>query len=361
MRIVLTGGGTGGHVYPAISIAEALHGESEYELLYIGSRDGLEARLVAETEIPFRGLTSRKLRKLISPDTILTAGALAKGFMEALSVLRRFKPDLVISTGGYASAAVVMAQASRRGKILIHEENVVIGRTNLWLSRFASKVCVAFEDSVKYFPSGKAIVTGLPVRSELLNLPGKEQARAKMGLKPDKFTILVLGGSLGARRLNEVVADSIPGLRQLPVQVIHQAGEKNFEEAEHRRESTGWNDYHLYAYLNDMLNAYASADIVICRSGASTVAEITAIGIPAIMVPYPYHKDKQQVYNAEYVVRNGGGMVIDDAEINADWLVATIERFVSSPEELKKMAEASRKLGRPQAAQDIANIAVGMI
>lgn len=362
MKVALTGGGTGGHAYPAISIADALRSEfPECELLFVGTRNSLEARLAAAAGIPFSGVTSRKLRKLLSPGSVLTAASLAKGFVEALAVLRTFRPAIVIGTGGYASAAVLLAQALRRGKILIAEADTVPGRTNLWLSRFASKICVGFEDSTGCFPPGKTVVTGWPIRSELLHLPEKEKARAALGLERETFTILVLGGSQGARRLNETVAEGVPGLKRLPVQVLHQAGERNYEEAEQRRKSAGWERYQVRAYFDHMSHVYAAADLAVSRCGSSTVAELTAAGIPAILVPYPYSHADHQRFNAEFVARNGGGILVSEAELSADLLVGVIERLVASPAEVGKMAEASRRLGRPHAARDIAIIAAELI
>ena len=358
MRIVLTGGGTGGHAYPAISIAEALHAEfPECELLYMGGRESLEAQLAAAAGIPFCELSSRRLGKVFSPGSVLTLASLARGFAEALAVLRRFRPDLVISTGGYASAAVVLAQALRRGKILMHEQNVVPGRTNLWLGRFASRICLTFEDSSRYFPSGKTVVTGLPIRKECLDLPDKKEARAALGLDPDKLTILVYGGSQGARKLNEVIADSIPALRELPVQVVHQAGRRNIEEAERRRESAGWDHYQVHAYFEETRTVYGAADLVVCRCGASTVSEVAAVGLPAILVPYPYAYADHQRLNAEFVARHGGGIVISEADLNPESLTRVIGELVRSPEELEKMSKASRALGKPNAARDVALVA----
>ena len=361
MKIVLTGGGTGGHAYPALSIADALRSElPDCQLLYLGSKDGLEARLAAAAGMPFSGLTSRRLKKQLSLDSLFTGISLARGLVEAWVALSRFKPDLVIGTGGYAAAAVVLAQGLRRGKTLIHEQNVVPGRTNLWLSRFASRICVTFEDSTKYFPVEKTVVTGLPIRSELLRLPEKEEARVELGLERRMFTILVLGGSQGARRLNQVIADAVPVLSKLQVQVLHQTGERDYGDAEQRRKAVGWDHYEVRAYFHDMRSAYGAADFVISRCGASTVAEITAVGLPAILVPYPHAYADHQRYNGEFVARNGGGMVVNDEDLNTNLLVRTIERFLASPEELERMAEASRRLGRPNAARDIAVIAAEM-
>ena len=361
MKIVLTGGGTGGHAYPAISIAQELQSEfPDCELLYVGSKNSLEERLAGEAGLPFFGVTSRKIRKLASPDTALTALALSRGFAEALGKLREFKPDVVVGTGGYASAAVVMAQTLRRGKTIILEQDVIPGRTNRWLCRFVSRICVAFDEAAPKFPRGKAVVTGSPVRAELMELPSEETAAKALGLEPGLFTILVLGGSQGARRLNEVIADAVPGLRKLPVQVLHQAGPRNIEEAEARGKILGWDRYHVRAYLDDMRSAYAVADLAICRCGSSTLAEVSSVGLPAILAPYPFAHADHQRFNAESVARHGGAVLSSDAGITGDFVVDFVEKMIASPAELRKMSEAMRKLGKPNAARDIARLAVHM-
>ena len=361
MKIVLTGGGTGGHAYPALSIAQELRSEfPECELLYIGSRNSIEERLAREAGLTFYGVTSRKITKLASPDTVLTALALSKGFTEALGKLRRFRPDVVVGTGGYASAAVVMAQVLRRGKTVIVEPDVIPGRTNRWLGRYVSRICVAFEDAVSRLPAGKAVVTGSPIRSELMSLPDKESARKSLGLEPGLFTILVIGGSQGARRLNEVTAEAVPGLRKLPVQVLHQAGPRNFDESEERRKSLDWNRYHVRAYVDDMRSAYAAADMIICRCGSSTLAEVAAVGLPAILVPYPYAHADHQRFNAEVVARHGGAVLSSDAEITGDFIAQFAEKMIGRPDELCRMSGAMRGLGKPNAARDIARLAVSL-
>lgn len=321
----------------------------------------MEERLARLESIPFHGLTSRKLRKTFSLDGLRTAGCLAKGLAEALLALRRFKPDLVISTGGYVSAPVVLAQALRRGKVLVHEQNVVPGRTNRWLSRFASKVCLTFEDSAGHFAKNDIVVTGLPVRPELLRLPPRGEARQTLGLDADKFTLLVFGGSQGARRLNETVANSINLLRDLPVQVLHQTGEQSFEEVDGFREAADWDGYHVRDYLDDMASAYASADFALCRAGASTIAELTLVGLPAILVPYPHHKDRHQEYNARVVADAGGGIIVSDGDLSPETLVSTVRRFLASPRDLSLMADVSRSLAKPHAAEDIAAVAIQLV
>lgn len=362
MRIVLTGGGTGGHAYPAISIGQVIRASvPDCELLYIGSRNGMEEGMAAKAGIPFVGLTSRKMGRMLSPGTALTAASMAKGFVEALAALRRFMPDLVIGTGGYVAASVVMAQAMRKGKTLIHEQNMVPGRTNAILSRFASRICVSFEDAAKSFPAGKTVVTGLPVRPEILSVPDRASARAKLGLDPDLFTVLIFGGSQGARTLNNAVVSALPRLKALPIQLYHQAGKRNFDEVAESTRSVGWDGYHPHPYIDDMAAAYGAADLIVCRSGASTVCEITNVGLPAVFVPYPHAITNEQRLNAGYVARNGGAVVVEDADFTGDLLADHVERFLNSPDEILRMGEASKRLGMPDAAQRLVSVALELI
>ncbi|MCL6519237.1 MAG: undecaprenyldiphospho-muramoylpentapeptide beta-N-acetylglucosaminyltransferase [Armatimonadetes bacterium] len=362
MRVVITGGGTGGHAYPATSIAEAIRRKyQDWRLLYLGSKSGPEAELANKAGIEFIGLSSRKLKKLASPDTLLTAAVLARGFLEALAVLRRFRADLVIGTGGYVAAAVVLAQALRRGHILIHEQNVIPGRTNKWLSRFADRICISFEDTLAYFPKGKTVLTGMPIRSAFSNPPDKETARKSLGLDEQLFTVLVLGGSQGARKINEIVADCLPTLRNLPIQIIHQSGRRNFEEAQTRQKSQNWENYHLFPYIEDMVTAYAASNLVVSRGGASTICEITAVGLPAVIIPYPYAQANHQQLNAEYLARAGAAVVILEANLSPKVLSDTIMQLMESPEKLVAMGKASKALGRPNAAEKVLEVAMELV
>ncbi len=362
MRVVITGGGTGGHAYPATSIAETIREKHpDWGLLYLGSKGGPEAELAKKAGIEFAGLSSRKLKKLASPDTLITAAVLGKGFLEALAVLRKFKADLVIGTGGYVAAAVVLAQAVRKGNILIHEQNIIPGRTNRWLSWFADRICVSFEYTLSLFPKEKTVLTGMPIRSAFSNPPDKKNARKSLGLQEDLFTILVLGGSQGALRINETIADCMPILSSLPVQVVHQSGRRNFEEADRRRKSQNWDNYHLFPYIEDMVTAYAAADLVVSRGGASTIFEITAMGLPAVIIPYPYAQANHQQLNAEYLARSGAAIMMLEANLSPEALSDTIKQLMESPAKLSEMSKASKSLGRSDAAEKILEVAIELM
>lgn len=358
LKIVLTGGGTGGHAYPALSIADAIRtGYPGCEILYIGGNGSIEEKLARASGIPFKGLTTRKMRKTLSIDSLLAMGALAAGFSAARKMLYQFKPDLVIGTGGYASAAVVIAHAISGGKALIHEQNVIPGRTNLCLSRFASRICVTFDNSIRYFPAEKTVLTGLPIRSEFMDMPAKADAMKSLNLDPNKFTLLVYGGSQGAMKLNQVIKDSLPALRAMPLQIVHQTGERNFQSSEEISKSEGWADYHVYPYFDDTRFVFASTDLMLSRCGASTIAEITALGIPAILVPYPFAYANHQFFNGEFVAKNGGGILIEESKLTSELFIKTLERCISDTTYLDGMRKASISLGKPHAAKQIAAIA----
>ncbi len=358
MRIVLTGGGTGGHVYPAISIAQALRDiVPDVELLFMGSSHGPEGEIARKAGMDFAAIPSGPLSKALSLRNASSFGKLVMGVFRARKVLRRFRPDVVIGTGGYTTAAILLAQRSLGGKIVIHEQNAHPGRTNTMLAKIVDKICVSFEGSVAFLPRDKVVVTGLPIRKELRSLPDKAEARRALGLQEDLFTIVSVGGSQGAKKPSEILMAAWPKIDDGRTQLLHQVGVRNFDEMravlgspeEHPR-------YRVEAYL-DMPLALASADLVISRSGG-TVAEITAAGRPSILFPYPYHKDQHQKRNAEFLVDHGAAVLCEDLKTTPDALAGIIIDLRSSPEKLSKMASASLALGKPDAADRVAKVAI---
>ena len=377
MRVVLTGGGTGGHIYPAISVAQALHqADPRAELLFVGSSHGPEGALAKEAGIEFRAVPSSPLTRSISLRNADSLARLVAGVFRARRILRAFGPDVVIGTGGYTTAAVLVAQRSLRGRIVIHEQNAVPGRTNRWLARIADRVCVSFDGSAGWFPAGKVVVTGLPVRREFSALPAKREARTQMGLIEDAFTVLVVGGSQGARRLNELVIGAWPSIDDGSTQVLHQVGARNIDQvpyspsseegaggrSEHSpssQEGAGGR-YRIEAYV-DMPVAMAAADLVIGRSGASTVAEIMAAGLPSILVPYPHAVADEQTANARYLVDRGAALLLEERSLTPEKLAGALTELRSSPERLAAMAESSKSLCTPDAAHKVADVAMQLI
>lgn len=286
--------------------------------------------------------------------TVKSVGKLGIGMMKAYSILRDFRPDVLVGTGGYTSAGVAFAEWMRRGRVVIHEQNSIPGRTNRFLARLAKKVCVTFEESVGYFPAGKTVVTGLPVRPEIAAGMDKKAARKSLGLATDKFTVLIFGGSQGAKRLNEMVLDAIPTLLSKDLQVFHQSGKKNYDEmVSTRPEGQG---YIVRPYIDDMAAAYSAADLVVSRSGASSIAEITVCGLPAILVPYPYAQADHQTKNAESMSRAGAALMLEERGATGSTLAGMILDLTADPARLDGMSQASKSLGKPDAADEIAKI-----
>ena len=271
---------------------------------------------------------------------------------------------MVIGTGGYTTAAVLIAQRLIRGRIVIHEQNTVPGRTNLWLAHISDRVCLSFEGSTRYFARGNTVLTGLPIRKDFAALPGKTEARRTLGLAEDAFTILVVGGSQGAKRINELMLDAWPTIDDGATQVVHQVGGRNIEEVRSRflqrfgeADAQVGGRYRIEAYV-EMPVAMAAADLLIGRSGASTVAEIAAAGLPSILIPYPFAVANEQKLNAEYLSERGAAVVREESECSPEELSRMVLDLRSSPEKLGAMASASAALAKPDAARKVAEVAL---
>ncbi|MCX8053560.1 MAG: undecaprenyldiphospho-muramoylpentapeptide beta-N-acetylglucosaminyltransferase [Armatimonadetes bacterium] len=361
MRIALTGGGTGGHIYPAISVAQALRElEPTVELLYVGSLHGPEGRIVTEAGIPFRAVPSSPLRRSLSAQNAVSLLKLLLGVLRARRILREFAPEVLIGTGGYTTAAVLVAQRTLGGQVVIHEQNVIPGRTNRWLARVADRVCLSFDSTAQWFPQEKVVVTGLPVRKEFLVLPGKTEARRRLGLRENLFTLLVVGGSQGARMLNELLIGAWPLLDDGSTQVLHQVGARNIENTNPPFTGQGVEErYRIEAYL-DMPTAMAAADLLIGRSGASTVAEIMAAGLPSILVPYPHAVAGEQMANARYLVDRGAALMFQEHSLTCEVLADAVSELRSSRGKLESMAKASRSLAKLDAARTVADVVLSL-
>lgn len=304
--------------------------------------------------IPFKSVPSGPVVGMLSATTAKSAVKLGLGVIRAHGILRKFRPDVLVGTGGYTSAGVAVAEWFRRGKVVIHEQNSIPGRTNLLLAKLAKRVCVTFDDSVAFFPRKKTVVTGLPVRPEIAAGMDARAAREALGLDTDRFTVLVLGGSQGAKRVNQVVLEALSEIAARGMQVLHLTGEKNYKDVMSKRPDV--EGYHIRDYVHEMAAAYSAADVVISRSGASTLAEITVRGLPSILIPYPFAQADHQTKNAEAVARAGAAVVIDEGVLTAKSLKDALFLLADNPSRLQSMVGASRKLGRPNAAREIVRV-----
>jgi UDP-N-acetylglucosamine--N-acetylmuramyl-(pentapeptide) pyrophosphoryl-undecaprenol N-acetylglucosamine transferase len=377
MRIVVTGGGTGGHISPALAVAEAvLRREPGAQVRYFGSRSGPEAALASEAGLEFVGVTSRKLRRLVHPSTVAVVFALLRGYREASAAMRAFDPQAVVSTGGYVAAATAIAAARQGRPTVIQAQDAVPGRTNLRLARWATRICIWYEETASAFDPARVVQTGVPLRSSILRRVGVSNARRTLGLAPDRFTLLAVGGSQGAQRLNEIVLEAAAEILggASPVQVLHQVGARNVERltadaarllvpgAADAVVELGRRGYHLRGYLgpDEMAAAYESADVVVCRCGISTLAEVSAWGIPALMVPLPTAYADHQTANARGLERRGGGVLLPQSELTGSRLAEEVRALQRDDGRRAAMAEASRQAGRPDAADRVAEISLGL-
>lgn len=353
--IAVTGGGTGGHIYPALAVAEALGAMGPgVRLVYIGASDGMEKRLAAERDIPFVGVPARKIRRLASADTLVTLAVLLRGYACARRELGARRPAAVLGTGGYVAAAAVMAAAGLGIPIVLHEQNAVAGRTNRWLAGRAKRVCVTYEASCAQFPGGKAVVTGLPTRTDIVSPRSRDEARARFGVPADASMALVLGGSQGAVALNRAILGALPLLPD-DLFVLHQTGRHSAAEGA-PPDLGGRYAAHAYLDAETLPLAYRAADLVVSRCGASTLAELAANGLPAILVPYPAAYADHQTANAQAVCSKGAAVLMPQNDLTPGRLRDEIGSLIGDRTRLSAMAEASRSLARPDAASDVAAV-----
>jgi len=363
MKLIVSGGGTGGHVYPALTVLEMLLRRDEpieglpslapRDLLWIGSRGGMEEELVRRAGIEFVGLPAGGLRGMGLLVKARNGFLIVRSVGRARKLLAGFQPDVVLVTGGYACTAVTLAAWRERIPVAIYLPDVVPGQAIRFLSRFATRILVTSEASAPYFKREKVVITGYPVRPEIYTLD-KGQARRDLGLGAEDRTLLVFGGSRGARSINRAL---VAGLRELlPVcQVVHVTGRLDADwvaGSTHSLPGELLERYHSYAYLHDMPRALAAADLAVARAGAATLGEFPAAGLPAILVPYPY-SGQHQLPNAEYLADSGAARILADEALERE-LVPSVLRLLHNEQALNSMREAARAMARPDAAQAIA-------
>lgn len=359
MRAIVTGGGTGGHIYPALAIAKGIQERFNGKVLYVGTSRGLEADIVPREGLRFETITAAGLERKLSLKNLKVLWQAGKGIGEARAIIKKYMPDVVVGTGGYVCGPVVLAAAWKGIPTLIHEQNAFPGVTNRILSRFVRTVAVTFSESIKYFPQREKVkVTGLPVRPEILHAQ-KDSAFNKLGLGSGRFLILSFGGSRGARSINRAVITVISELKDRPgIEVLHVTGRLDYEDFLVELDKRGIvleknGNINVVPYLYNMQDALAAAGLVICRAGAATIAEITVMGLPSILIPYPYAAENHQEYNARALAERGASELILDHELTGEVLINKIHYLLETPGQLQKMGKAAREFARPQALQDI--------
>lgn len=365
VSVIVSGGGTGGHIYPALTIIDALREVCpQANFLYVGTKTGLEADIVPKAGIPFRSVDAAGLERSLSPANILRVARTIKGVWEARSILKDFAPDLVVGTGGYVAGPVLLMASLMGIPTLIQEQNVFAGITNKLLARTVTKVAVGAAEAREFFPAEKTHVTGNPIRRSVLMA---EPAYEVYGFTREKPVVLVAGGSRGARTINNAMVDLLKGAcADARVQYLLVTGRGEYQRVldallAAEIDWEGADHIQVKPYLYDMPSAMAMAGLAVFRAGATGIAELTAKGIPAILVPYPYAAENHQEKNARALEGAGAAKVILNRDLTGAVLRENIHALLGDPTVLALMKERSKSLGKPDAARDIAQLGLSLI
>ncbi len=358
-KFIVSGGGTGGHIYPAIAIANGLKERfPDCEILFVGASDKMEMQKVPQAGYDIKGLWISGIQRKLTLDNAMFPFKLLSSLWKSRSIIKSFKPDVAIGTGGFASGPLLRAAAGMGIPTLIQEQNSYPGITNKWLSGNAKKICVAYNGMERFFPSGKIVFTGNPVRQDLIGTEAKRgEAIEKFGLDPNKKTLLVLGGSLGSRRINQLIAKELLWLQAQSIQVIWQCGKFYFEEYRHYGDKEG---VQVLSFIDRMDLAYAAADVIISRSGASSVSELCIVGKPVLFIPSPNVAEDHQAKNAQAIVDHGGGLMLREKQLDTQFQPVFAD-LITNMEKQEKLGENIKKLAKVNATVDIVEEIVKLI
>jgi UDP-N-acetylglucosamine--N-acetylmuramyl-(pentapeptide) pyrophosphoryl-undecaprenol N-acetylglucosamine transferase len=370
MRVLISGGGTGGHIYPALSVATLLRDTYQADILYLGSDDGMETKLVPEAGFRLRTVKAGKLQRFIAWKTVVGVARVPVGMAQAVSIVSSFRPDVAFTSGGYVAVPAGIAARLNGVPLLIHQQDVSPNLSNRLIAPLATRISVAFADSLQYFPTAKTVHLGNPVRQGILDVrqTTPEQARTALGFDPELPLLLVTGASSGARHLNQATCQVLATL--LPhCQVLHISGPTLFEETRPLAENAmaeldaaTRQRYRLVPYMSDeMPLAMQAASLVLCRSGASTLSELAVLQKPAILVPLPpgFGGSPQEI-NARMFEQHQAATMLLDSDLKPELLVERVKSIIDSPDRLKTMAEATGQLAKLQATQEIVAAIVKM-
>jgi UDP-N-acetylglucosamine--N-acetylmuramyl-(pentapeptide) pyrophosphoryl-undecaprenol N-acetylglucosamine transferase len=354
MRVIIAAGGTGGHIFPGVAIArEFKRRDPEAEILFVGTPRGLESKIVPREGFKLEMMKVGALKGVSMAERAKSIAGLPLSFVSALRIIRRFRPGIVIGVGGYSSGPMLMVAALMKIPTMVVEPNAMPGFTNRMLSRFVDGAALSFEDAQEYF-GGRGVVTGNPVRSDFAGLKKKDR-----GIK---VNILIFGGSQGAHAINMAMVEALKHLAPVKdrLDITHQTGESDFETVRRAYLESGFEGADVKPFIHDMAAHFERADLLICRSGATTAAEVAAAGKAAIFIPFPFATDDHQRKNAEAFERVGAGRMIIQKELTAERLSDEIKRLTERPEEIDRMEEASRRLGRADSTERAVDLAVSL-
>ncbi len=358
LRVIITGGGTGGHIYPGISLAhELISRDFKNEILFVGTQKGLETKLIPREGFKFCSIKAKGLSRKICGDNFTAIGVFFISLWQAYKLIRKFKPDVVIGTGGYVSGSVVLIAALLKIPTFVHEQNVFPGVTNRFLSRIVKAVFLSFDQSRRYFKGhSKLVFSGNPVRCKNLPSLNKEDFQ-RFRLDPSKKTILAFGGSKGAASINRAVIEGVNSIKEDFVknqwQVLLITGSEDYEEVRKIMIDKENSILLIEPYLYDMERAYALADLVICRAGATSIAEISAYGLPAILIPYPLATHNHQEYNARLLEKEGAALMVLDKDLSGERLAKILLNLMQDERQLERMSQKVREFSKPDSAKKI--------
>ena len=358
-RFILSGGGTGGQIYPAIAIANELKRRfKDAEFLFVGAKDKMEMEKVPEAGYQIEGLWISGLQRKLTFKNLMFPIKLMSSLLKAHKIVKQFKPHVAIGTGGFASGPLLKMAARAKVPCVLQEQNSFAGITNKLLAKNAEVICVAYDNMERFFPKGTIVSkTGNPVRSDLVDIKvDKKEALTFFGLQSDKQTVLILGGSLGARRINQLIEKELDFFKKLEIQVLWQCGKLYYEEYKKYDSET----VKVKAFLNKMDFAYSTADIIISRAGAGSVSELCLVGKPTVFVPSPNVAEDHQTKNAEALVKEDAAILIKEKDLDTDFKAA-FKRLVSSEQQQQQLAINIKKLALPEATHAITSLIEGIV
>lgn len=355
-RIIISGGGTGGHIFPALAIAESLRKiDSSIEILFVGAKGRMEMEKIPAAGYEIVGLNISGFNRSLSWSNLSFPFKLMSSLVKALKIVRKFKPNAAVGVGGYASGPLLWAASKSGVPTVIQEQNSYPGITNKLLASKANLICTGYDGMERYFPASKIMVTGNPVRNEMVDIKGKrEEALAFFGLESSKRVILVVGGSQGALAINKAILQGLASLRDSGVQLVWQCGTRFLPEALEAINSAGYSNARAFDFIKRMDYAYAASDLVVSRAGASTVSELCVVGKPAIMVPLPTAAEDHQTHNCMSLVKKGAAILVRNSDAPS-LLISEAVKAINDQDLLKSLGENMLKLAITDAAERIAN------
>jgi UDP-N-acetylglucosamine--N-acetylmuramyl-(pentapeptide) pyrophosphoryl-undecaprenol N-acetylglucosamine transferase len=362
MRVIIAGGGTGGHVFPGLAVAEELRSrDASTEVIFAGTEYGIEARVIPREGYPIKFVRAEGLVGVSLKKKLRAAVKIFLSIADSYKILRTLRPDMVIGVGGYASGAVTLCAFFMSVPTMVLEQNSMPGLTNKILGKFVDVICITYQESMSFFPKSKTYFTGNPVRMNVIR-GNRESAFRLFSLDRDFFTIFVFGGSSGAKSINSAVVNSLNYLHDLrdKIQFLHQTGLKDFENVRDAYRKSGFRGM-VAPFIHQMGEAYAVADVVVSRAGATTLAEMTALGKAAILVPFPYAAGEHQELNARKLVDIGAAKMIPDRELKGETLAKAIQELYTNEALRNDMQRHSRSVGRPDASAKVVDIAMSLV